>query len=126
MGRAKGSTRGTTMVEVLVAFAVLVLLMAMFSQAMGLAGRMMNQSIGTMEGYHDLAGRYYLDELSADSEDVTLSFYRVDKDGNRIGEGPDGFHLEVKVVTHSGTDGTGKDLTLYEITDATSAAPTGD
>ena len=40
MKENKSTTSGTTMVEVMVAFVILVLFMGIFSQAMGLAGRL--------------------------------------------------------------------------------------
>lgn len=55
------STRGTSMVEVLVAFAVLVLIMGIFSQALSLAGNMLGRSDHTLENSHQLAGNYYQD-----------------------------------------------------------------
>lgn len=75
---ARHSEDGTTMVEVLVAFAVLILIMGIFSQAMGLAGRMLQRSDDTLENYRELAGDYYLERRAPeDREAVTMTFKRL-------------------------------------------------
>lgn len=114
MKKIKKAADGTTMVEVTVAFAVLVLLMGIFSQAMGLAGRMMNRSSDTLEQYHQLAGEYFLDKAVISSENITtLDFNRVTKDGKVTG---DGFSLQVKVRTCTrNVDGGSSTIGLYEV-----------
>lgn len=67
-------TQGTTMVEVMVAFTVLVLVMGIFSQALTLAGRMMNRADDTMDKSHELVKEYYMGELSEHSDTKTLEF----------------------------------------------------
>lgn len=101
MKTIRNSTRGTTMVEVLVAFVVLVLLMGIFSQALGLSGRMMNRSSDMQEEYRELAGDYYLDRLGtgeSKTPSVTLRFKRVTKDGNPTG---DGFSMKAEIRTYT-------------------------
>lgn len=73
------SKKGTTMVEVIVAFAVLMVIMAIFSQAMGLTGRMMNRSDDVLEGYRNLAGSYYLDRISPTETPVSMKFTPMKK-----------------------------------------------
>lgn len=55
------NSRGTTMVEVLVAFAVLILIMGIFSQALSMAGRMFGHSNQILMDYRELAREYYID-----------------------------------------------------------------
>lgn len=57
----KKKCSGTTMVEVIVAFFIMVIIMGIFSQAMRLAGNMMIRSDETLAGYRSLAGSYYLE-----------------------------------------------------------------
>lgn len=52
--------RGTTMVEVIVAFTVLVLIIGIFSRSLTMAGRMLNRSDDTLMNSRELAGQYYL------------------------------------------------------------------
>lgn len=117
MKKNRNTTSGTTMVEVMVAFVILVLLMGIFSQSMGLAGRMMNRSTDTLEQYHQLAGAYFLDKSDEVSEVSTgLVFKRVTKDGKETG---DGFALQAKVRTYTKATGGGRsEVRLYEIENA--------
>lgn len=59
------SARGMTMVEVIVAFTVLLLVMGIFSQALSLAGVMLGKADSTLEQNRQLAGNYYQDEGGA-------------------------------------------------------------
>lgn len=52
---------GTTMVEVIVAFFILIIILGIFSQAMQISGIMMVRSDDTLERYRNLAGSYYLE-----------------------------------------------------------------
>lgn len=114
--KKRDTTSGTTMVEVMVAFVILVLLMGIFSQAMSLAGRMMNRSKETIEKYHQLAGDYFLEKTDSVSEDPTvLIFKRVTKDGKETG---DGFTVQAKVRTHMKTVGGSTEIQLYEVESA--------
>ncbi|MEW4414676.1 hypothetical protein [Clostridium sp. AN503] len=117
MKENKSTTSGTTMVEVMVAFVILVLFMGIFSQAMGLAGRMMNRSTDTMVKYHQLAGDYFLEKADSVSEDATvLKFKRVTKDGADTG---DGFEVQAKVRTHTkSVAGGSSEIRLYEVENA--------
>ncbi len=117
MKKNKSASAGTTMVEVMVAFVILVLLMGIFSQAMGLAGRMMNRSTDTLEKYHQLAGDYFLNSAdSFDEEPAMLEFRRVTKDGSGTGEG---FAVQAKVRTYKKSAGGGsEEIRLYEVESA--------
>ena len=115
MKKLKHATDGTTMVEVMVAFTILVLLMAMFSQAMGLAGRMMNRSSETLKTYHQLAGDYFLERADGTGDEIptAFSFKRVTKNGQDTG---DGFTISGKVRTYTkGTDTGPSRISLYEV-----------
>lgn len=57
----KKNCSGTTMVEVIVAFFIMVIIMGIFSQAMRLSGNMMIRADETLTGYRSLAGSYYLE-----------------------------------------------------------------
>lgn len=71
----KNSRGGTTMVEVIVAFSVLLLIFGLFSQAMGLTERMMIRADQTMEKSRELAKGYYLsEEGDLTSSPITLEF----------------------------------------------------
>lgn len=110
------SRSGTTMVEVLVAFVVLILIMGIFSQAMSLAGRMLGQSDHRLEDSRELAGGYYLDDtetadISAPQE-KTMAFQRTSG-------GSEGFSVQVKLKTYTKKDGGGK---LVEIVRETTEA----
>lgn len=118
MGRLKKmifrSNAGTTMVEVLVAFSVLILIMGIFSQAMTLAGRMMGRSEDTLENYRELAGGYYLERGSvvdiSESEEKDMTFTR--------NPGHEGFAIRARLKTYTMKDGTGK---LVEVVRETAA-----
>lgn len=94
------TTRGTTMVEVIVAFTVLILIMGIFSQSMSMAGRMLNKSEDTLMNNRELAGQYYLGEAAIQSrERKTFKFIDVDN--------PDrSFTLDGYLAIYSGTSGT--------------------
>lgn len=103
------------------AFTVLVLVMGIFSQAMGLAGRMMNRSIDVSEDYHQLAGDYFLKKegkLGSSETPVSLKFNRVTKDGKETGEV---FTMKVIVQTYEKTgENRGTEISLYEVKRAVS------
>lgn len=60
-GIFKKDSSGTTMVEVIVAFFIMVIILGIFSQGMKLAGTMMIRSDEALTGYRNLAGSYYLE-----------------------------------------------------------------
>lgn len=93
-------TRGTTMVEVIVAFTVLVLIIGIFSQAMGMAGRMLNRSDDTLMNNRELAGQYYLGEADQESSVKTV-FEFVDQENHAS------FTLDGYLVKYNGTDVNG-------------------
>lgn len=68
-GRFRKNSHGTTMVEVIVAFVVMVIILGIFSQGMKLAGVMMGRSTETFTGYRNLAGSYYLEGAEDPSGD---------------------------------------------------------
>lgn len=70
------SRNGTTMVEVIAAFAVLILIMGIFSQAMAMTARMMNRADWVLENSREFAGDYYLDKDTLETAEVEtgLSF----------------------------------------------------
>lgn len=98
------SESGTTMVEVLVAFSVLILIMGIFSQAMSLAGRMLKRSDDTLVKYRELAGDYYLEETDKFDIDVTEKNMVF----RRSSGGSEEFSIPVKVRIHQEKDGSGK------------------
>lgn len=88
------SVEGSTMVEVIVAFTILVLIMGMFSQALSMAGNMMNRAYKTLEVNRQLAGDYYLEKAAGGSQGFSdkkkLSWKFVGKDNgyfNVLAEG---------------------------------------
>lgn len=74
------STRGTTMVEVMVAFTVLVLIMGIFSRALSISGNMLARSEDMMVSNRRQVGDYYLDKAAFQEKNVTLTF--TEKKGN--------------------------------------------
>lgn len=119
MKTVQSSTRGTTIVEVIVAFTVLLLFMGIFSQAMSMAGRMTNRSMVVMEEYHQLAGDYYLEDVdlavSGEGSKVNLEFRRVTRDGTETG---DGFSMDAQVRVYRNAE---KNIALYEVRNARTA-----
>lgn len=98
------STAGTTMVEVIVAFTVLILIMGIFSQAMSLTGRMLGRTEDTLVKYRELAGEYYLERNNTvemtESGTKSITFTRT--------TGGEGFSFEVKTRTYKEKDGNGQ------------------
>lgn len=96
-GENRKKTGGTTMVEVIVAFAVLVLTLGIFSQALSLAGNMAVQADARLEQAHELAGAYYLQREAPETGSATLIF-----------EGRDGttFQMEAVLRKYDGEHGT--------------------
>lgn len=85
--KKQNSCQGVTMVEVIVAFLVLMIVMAIFSQAVSLTGRVIGRSTDILEGYRDLQGAYYLEDgVSGIHLDNSLKFSRLDLNGNQTGE----------------------------------------
>lgn len=112
------SKAGTTMVEVLVGFVVLVLIMGIFSQAMNLAGRMVGKSNDTLTNYRNLAGGYYLENSEVvditESEKKSMTFTQIS--GNK-----GSFSIPVKTKTYTMKDGSGS---LVEVVYETTAEAT--
>lgn len=108
------SKAGTTMVEVLVGFVILVLILGIFSQAMNLAGRMVGKSNDTLTAYRDLAGGYYLENREVvditESEKKSMTFTQIP------GE-KEGFSIPVKTKTYTIKGGSGSLIeVVYETT----------
>lgn len=95
----KGNTRGTTMVEVIVAFTILILIMGMFSQALAMSGRMAGRSTEELQEARDLAGDYYLEKFPADSSQHTKLEFRCDKNGEQ-------FEIPADIRKYSNTSGS--------------------
>lgn len=88
---------GTTMVEVIVAFTVLILIMGIFSQAMGMAGRMLNRSEDTLVNNRNLAGQYYLGKAALESrKNITFKFVEESGSGSS-------FTLDGALAVYRGT-----------------------
>ncbi|MDD3253173.1 MAG: hypothetical protein PHV18_11500 [Lachnospiraceae bacterium] len=105
----KDTESGSTMIEVIVAFTVLVLIMGIFSQAMALTGRMLGKSGDTLAGYRDLAGDYYLS--SGTGKDETLHFELVTG-----GSSSAGFSVDARFREFKNSNGT-----IYDVIPAESA-----
>lgn len=71
------SKQGTTMVEVLAAFSVLVMIMGFFSQALAISGNIVVRSEEQINGQRLLAKNYYLEEINASVNETTLIFQGI-------------------------------------------------
>lgn len=72
----RNGTEGTTMIEVVVAFAVLLMIMAMFSRSIAMAADLTKRSEQLLEVCQNLMKRSYLNMPEADSaRDVSLVFH---------------------------------------------------
>lgn len=112
------SVAGTTMVEVLVAFTVLILIMGIFSQAMSLTGRMLGRTEDTLVKYRELAGGYYLEK--DETVEMTESGLKTMQIKQIVGQtaGSEAFSVQVKTRTYKENDGTGQ---LVEVVPETTA-----
>lgn len=113
-------TRGTTMVEVIVAFTVLVLIIGIFSRSMTIAGRMLNRSDDTLMNNRELAGQYYLGEAEKESSVKTV-FEFTDQDNHAS------FTLDGYLVKYNGTDvnGVRAEGSIYAVEGDTEPASEG-
>lgn len=59
LARTRGATRGSTMVTVIVAFAIIMLLFAMFTQVLGLANRTIERAYDLRSDAQDFIAQYY-------------------------------------------------------------------
>lgn len=116
--RTLQSKTGTTMVEILVGFVILVLIMGIFSQAMNLTGRMVGKSNDTLTDYRNLAGGYYLENSEVvdimESEKKSMTFTQISGDKGS-------FSIPVKTKTYTIKDGSGS---LVEVVYETTAEAT--
>lgn len=72
----RNGSEGTTMIEVVVAFAVLLVIMAMFSRSIAMAADLTKRSEQLLEVCQTLVKRSYLNMPEADSvRDVSLVFH---------------------------------------------------
>lgn len=110
------SESGTTMVEILVAFVILILIMGIFSQSMNLAGKMIGRSNDTLTNYRELARGYYLEDSgiveTEESGNKSMTLTRTSGDTEE-------FTIQVKTKTYTKTEGNGK---LVEVVCETTAA----
>lgn len=110
------SESGTTMVEILVAFVILILIMGIFSQSMNLAGKMIGRSNDTLTNYRELARGYYLEDSgiveTEESGNKSMTLTRTSGDTEE-------FTIQVKIKTYTKTEGNGK---LVEVVCETTAA----
>lgn len=98
------------MVEVIVAFAVLVLILGIFSQAMGLTQRMMIRAGDTLSEARSLARDYYLGEETPDhTQDVGLTFHL--RSGSDSISSLDSFEIDATIRTYERGDGAIWDVT---------------
>ncbi|MGL5435369.1 MAG: hypothetical protein ACRDBO_08240 [Lachnospiraceae bacterium] len=98
------NTKGATMVEVTVAFTVLVLIMAIFAQAVVLTGRTAAASSRQLAEYREFTGDYYRGSLAESSITRTLRF--------RLSSGNESFSLPVEIRSFKSAGGTIYDVTL--------------
>lgn len=113
------STRGTTMVEVIVAFVVLLLIMGMFSQALSLAGTMLGRADHTLEQNRQLAGDYYQDEDGAAAFHVEgIKDWEFKEKNGKSGS----FSVRASLRTYTNPKGDG---IMYDLIPETKA-PTGE
>lgn len=101
------ATGGTTMVEVIVAFLILIIVLEIFSQAVVLTGRMVQHSGESLRENRNLAGSYYLEgkddpedgkaeEITPVAESIILHFQS---------ESGASFQIPAKVRTFTGERG---------------------
>lgn len=77
------NTEGMTMVEVIVAFAVLALVLGIFSRSLIVAGETLNRVNAIWNNFQELTGAYYLDEEENMRQelrrDIMLEFTQRDR-----------------------------------------------
>ncbi|GEM_PF-4087498 len=100
----KNNSKGTTMIEVIVSFTILILTMAVFSRAIVITGRSATASGQKLAASRELTGDYYRGNLPVSTTTKTLHF--------KASSGTESFSLPAEVRIFEGSSGNLCDIRL--------------